>query len=182
MDLIVVEFTHVHGSISPLECAASMLLTVLVVSLVLGRVRPSLNSVAVLLVLTPVTLVFCSVHVYVHSLSVSLVIVPLTFVNVSVRVNQSALPVSHIIFPVALVLASIFPDLDSATVPQAFLGPLSYIDCSVVKLVSSLRQQTFSCWAFWLVVYESPELLLSLLGVRVTWFHHKLLRPAARIV
>ena len=161
MDIIVEELSNENGVVGPLECASAVFTTVLVVTFVDGSVGPRLDSIPVLLVLKPLSRVLRAVDVNVGSATVGFVIEPLALVNVTISVDQSTTPVGHIIGPIALVLRAIVPDLDATALPEAFLGPASAVDGSVVELVGSPHNQVRPVLAVVLVPLERPHLLFS---------------------
>ena len=161
VDIIVEELSNENGVVSPLECASAVFTTILVVTFVDGSVGPRLHTIPVLLVLEPLSRVLRAVNVDVGSATMGFVIEPLALVNITVGVDQSATPVGHIIGPIALVLRAIVPDLDATALPEAFLGPASAVDGSVVELVGPPHNQVRSILTVVLVPLERAHLLFS---------------------
>ena len=141
-----------------------MLLTELVVALILGGIRPGLYSVAMLLVLFPVTDVLGAIHVLVSTPTMGLVIEPVTIVTVTVSMDQSSISVCLVVLPVAFVLATVLPDLDSLAISEAFLGPLTMIDCSIIKFVWPSAYNIFLSRTFYLIENEWTKSLFCFSG------------------
>jgi hypothetical protein len=88
-----------------------------------------------LFVFAPFTSILSAIHVDIGSPAVCLIVEPLSFVDIAIRMNESAPSVCHIVLPVPLIFAAVFPDLDTTTMTEAFLCPLTLINGSVIKLV-----------------------------------------------
>jgi hypothetical protein len=84
VDVVIVEFTNVHGTISPLEGAGTVLLPIFIVSLVFSAIGPCLYTESVLLVFSPLASVLSTIHVHIGASAVSLVIEPLSFIDITI--------------------------------------------------------------------------------------------------
>uniref|UniRef100_A0A7S3FWY4 Uncharacterized protein n=1 Tax=Strombidium rassoulzadegani TaxID=1082188 RepID=A0A7S3FWY4_9SPIT len=132
--LVLLELAFVIAAVCEGKLALPLLLTVDVVTLVLGAVGPLLHAVAVLFILEPVALVPATVEVRVHAIPVGLVVSPLSLVDVAFGVNQSSIAVGHAVLPEAVVPGAIGPNLDSPAVLLVLLDePLSLVDGSILQ-------------------------------------------------
>jgi hypothetical protein len=112
-----------------------VLLAILVITLVLGAIRPGFNSEPMLLVLAPLTGILSTVHMNICAPAVRFIVEPFSLIDISVRVNESPSAVCHVVLPVAFIFAAVFPDLNSLTMAQTFLRPLTLVDRSIIELI-----------------------------------------------
>ena len=128
LDVIVLEFAEVTGTIAPFKLALALLAASHVVTLILGAVLPNLDAHSVLLVVLPLALVHLPIEVLVCATTVRFVVLPLPSVDVTVCVNEPPDSVGLSIGPLALVQGPVEPDL--STTPDADLqvrSPLALV-------------------------------------------------------
>lgn len=88
-----------------------MLLSVLVLTFVLGAIRPLFNALTMLLVLDPIADVCRSVRMLVGATPVGFVIAPGSFVNVAIGVHENSVTIRLVVPPLAVVPAPVLPNL-----------------------------------------------------------------------
>ena len=98
-----------------------MLLTVLVLSLVVGAISPDFFAFTLLDVIDPGSGVSASVDVSGLAESVGLVVAEFAYVNVTFGVPESAPTVSFVIVPLTLIDSSVIPLLDTVSLSEFLL-------------------------------------------------------------
>ena len=120
-----------------------MLLTVLVLSLVVGAICPDFFAFALLDVIDPGSGVSAPIDVSVFAEPVGLVVSEFTYVNVTFGVPESAPTVGFVIVPLPLIDSSVIPLLDAVSLPEFLLFSRdSVLDDEHLTLVNgSIREK-----------------------------------------
>lgn len=85
-------------------------------------------------ILTPLSFIPSSIYMCVNSLTIRFIFLPLPLINVTVDMEKFTITTSLIFLPLTLVLGSIWPLLNSKSVPH-IANPLPFINCSTLKFV-----------------------------------------------
>lgn len=84
-------------------------------------------------IIHPIPLILTPLGMHIHSIPISLIVVPLSFEFISVDMVEYALPIRLVLFPLPLVPSSIWPCLNSKTLPH-LTPPLTLVSGATLIL------------------------------------------------
>jgi hypothetical protein len=106
-----------------------------VLPLVDRAISPRLLALTVLKVVLPEAFIHGTVNVMIYSVTICFIVYPLAIIDISIDVNKPTFAVSPIILPLSFVDSTIWPLLDSPTIPEP-TDPLTIVSGSRLKCIS----------------------------------------------
>ena len=149
-----------------------MLFAILVASFVASSIAPGFDAIPMLLIFEPLTSVFGAVNVDIGPMTVSLIVQPFTLIYIPICMDETASVIRHVLVPVAHVFGSVIPCDYATSLAFMIFGPLTFVDCTVLKFVRASGYQIISIFFLIQVELEIAKMLFDLMCVFIGEIRH----------